>query len=244
MNGCLDVGRWLRDVKAAFVPGLEKVSVARLELYAHRGSGSPQELGADNLELLTSGKKLSKLISLGRGLQQDDAFHLRIKRDCKGRKTEADAWGGDTDLAFAAEAAASAARLQTDVVLSKGSDGHAGYWCEACKAHCCSATAWKQHYGSKQHQRLRGRGPVKCVGGEACPEDANPWSRGMAALAQFPLRRGGTLDVSTKFFDLADSQKALLRLHLDCNLKGKESPICKMYIFAPSQVRDAIVHLG
>ena len=210
MDGFLDIGRWLRAVKAAFAPGLEKVSVARLELYSLRESGNLPEIVADsNLELLTSGKKISKLISLGRGLRENDAFQLRVRSE---DKAEPDAWGGNHELAMAAEKAAAAARLHSNGACAD-SHGHAGYWCEVCSAHCSSATAWKQHYASKHHQRRQGSAGSEA---QARPggDSANPWSRGMSALAQFPCRRAGTLDVSTKFFDLSESQKELLKLRL------------------------------
>eukprot|EP00439_Symbiodinium_sp_Y106_P024274 s5793_g2.t4 len=230
VDGFSDIGRWLRAVKAAFAPGLEKVSVGRLELYSLRDSGNLPEIVADgNLELLTSGKKISKLISLGRGLRENDAFQLRVRSQ---DKSEPDAWSGNKELAMAAEeAAAAAARLHSNDsngAASPGS-GHAGYWCEACNAHCSSATAWKQHYASKHHQRRRrllaegsGGWGTEAQAPSGPADSANPWSRGMSALAQFPCRRAGTLDVSTKFFDLSESEKELLKLYLVSSFNGEE----------------------
>ena len=222
VDGFADVGRWLRAVKAAFAPGLEKVSIARLELYSLlRGPGGVDADGSDSsLELLTSGKKLSKLISLGRGLQEKDAFRLKVKAgEHTDSKNEADAWGGNNDLALAAEEAAGAAKLQSSRVAKPPGEGHAGYWCEACKAHCSSATAWKQHYGSKRHQQNAssdlGMQPDSA-------NSANPWARGMSLLGHFPCRRGGTLDVSTKFFNLTVAEQELLRLYLRSSFSGEE----------------------
>ena len=214
-------------MKAAFAPGLEKVAVARLELYSLRDGGRIPDV--DNLELLTSGKKISKLISLGRGLRESDALQLRIKAsDQANTNGEADAWGGDQKLALAAEAAAAAAKKLARFGTKPQSGAHTGYWCDACKAHCSSATAWKQHYGSRHHQRHALEDPASNAVANNCGlpanklDNANPWTRGMSALAQFPCRRGGTLDVSTKFFDLADSEKELLKLYLASSFNGTE----------------------
>lgn len=83
--------------------------------------------------------------------------------------------------------------LKAVAVREAGGVRHAGYWCQHCSAHCSSAIAWKQHMSSQVHRK---------------GERLNPWQRTMC-LAEFPMRQGGTLEVNTKYHDLAQEQQRL-----------------------------------
>ena len=78
--------------------------------------------------------------------------------------------------------------------------GYAGYWCQCCSIHCSSASAWRQHCNSLKHQQRQ----------DGAVDGGNPWCQSTSRwLKQFPRRQGGTLDVSSKFFDLDAVQQVL-----------------------------------
>ncbi len=78
--------------------------------------------------------------------------------------------------------------------------GYAGYWCQCCSVHCSSASAWRQHCNSLKHQQRQ----------DGAVDGGNPWCQSTSRwLKQFPRRQGGTLDVSSKFFDLDAVQQVL-----------------------------------
>ena len=128
----------------------------------------------------------------GHGLQR--ALALRLSVAEQGPPSAAP---NDEEAKAAQEAAE---QMVAEGVLKLGSSGgYAGYWCHSCSVHCTSASAWKQHCQSLKHR------------GELL---GNPWCHSTTRwLKQFPRRHGGTLEVSSKYFDLEEHQKLLL---LDC----------------------------
>ena len=133
-----------------------------------------------NGALLSCGVKLSKVTAAGHGL--DPLHALQLTWAARGEKSEVET----KEMQMAA--------MLAEEMVKAGKLKARGYWCDSCSAYCSSAIAWKQHSASSGHSEAF----------------SNPWQRGTMMLKEFPCRSSGTLEVSTKYFDLSERQKELL----------------------------------
>lgn len=151
------------------------------------------ELWADG-KLLSCGQKLSKVMASGHGLEPLHALKLTAAV-----RSEQSSEAMTPEMQ-------QAAMLASEMVF-EGKLRRRGYWCQACSAYCSSAIAWRQHCASSGHLEA----------------ECNPWQRGTMMLSEFPCRKSGTLEVSTKYFDLTERQKELLRQYLEDAFRGEQA---------------------